>query len=95
MHPLKDFLNLMEDKCEGETGRILRVLDELLERQKQELKKIHEAIARTLGLVYLENPLWGECVTYEGRKFRYPEIIRATLTPVNTPAPAPLAAVQE
>lgn len=78
-HPLKDFIGLVNDETEGKTGRIMRVLQELLERQDQEFKKIYEAIDRTLGRLSLEYPLpikWVE----------YPEIIRAVLEPVKRPA---------
>lgn len=82
MHPLKDFLALMDDETEGATGRIMRVIAELLERQDQELDKIYEAINRTLGKLSLEMPMHGEYVEFAGRTYQHPEIIRAVLESV-------------
>jgi hypothetical protein len=85
MDPLKDFLALV-DRDEGDSGRIVRVIAELLKRQDQELDKIYEAIDRTLGSLRLEIVLDGEVVKYEGRIFRDNEIIRAVVDPVKLQA---------
>jgi hypothetical protein len=88
--PLEDFVRLIDDSCpEGDTGRIMRVIRKLLDKQQEELKEIDEAIVRTLGYIRLEMPLWEMVVEFEGRKFEYPQLIRAVLEPVKAQAGSP------
>jgi len=86
LEPVKLFIELLDESSSGELEQALLVLRALLDKQKADLKKIYEAIDQTLGMVSLETPMYGEIVEFAGRKFKYPDFIRAVVKPLKLQA---------
>lgn len=87
--PIEAFYDLLdENEHGGGVENLLMVLRQLLDKQRDELKKIYEPINRTLGRLSLEAPIHDEVVEFEGRKFRCGDYFRAVVEPVKPQAAA-------